>query len=326
MQEEKKSPASPTYQGGQPTIAVAIPCYNEELTIAKVINDFRRELPEAEIFVFDNNSSDNTVKIAKENGATVIYERKQGKGYAMQRMFRTVNADILVMVDGDETYFASDVHKLMAPIQSGDADMVVGNRLHQRKKGFSHSHRFGNALFRFLLNYLFSTHYRDILSGYRAMKKDFYQRVPLLAGGFEVETELTLQSLDRDYAVVEVPVNYTDRPQGSYSKISKFKDGSRIIFTIISLLRDYRPMIFFSYLGGTFIVAGILFGSVVIKEYYLTGFISRVPTAILSIALVIVGVNAIISGLILSAVSRRHKETEMIIRQVNNKNISRLND
>src|SRR3990167_4233089 len=296
MQEQENS---------QPTIAVAVPCYNEELTIAKVISDFQRELPGAKIFIFDNNSSDNTLKVAKENGARVIYEKKQGKGYVMQRMFRVMDSDILIMVDGDGTYFAEDVHKLIMPIINGDADMVVGNRLHQKDKGFSHSHRFGNAVFRFLLNHLFGTNYRDILSGYRAMKKDFYRSIPLLAGGFEVETELTLQSLDRGYSIMEVPVDYTNRPQGSYSKISKFKDGSRIILTIISLLRDYRPMIFFS--------------SVVIKEYYLTGFITRVPTSILSIALVIVGVNAIISGLILSAVGRRQKETEAIIKQINSK-------
>jgi len=308
MQEEKKF---------EPTIAIAIPCYNEESTVAKVISNFRNQLPDAGIFVFDNNSSDNTAKIAEENGARIIYEKKQGKGYAIQRMFRTMNADILIMVDGDGTYFAEDVYRLIEPIKNGGADMVVGDRLHQKKGGFSNSHRFGNAVFRSLLNYLFNTNYRDILSGYRAMKKDFYQNIPLLAGGFEVETELTLQSLDRGYSIIEIPINYTDRPQGSYSKISKFKDGSRIIFTIISLLRDYRPMIFFSYLGGAFIIAGMFFGSVVVEEYYLTGFIKRVPTAILAIALTIVGFNAIISGLILSAVSRRQKETEMIIGRAN---------
>lgn len=300
-------------------ITVAIPCFNEETTIAKVINDFRAELPEAEIIVFDNNSSDNTVAIAKENGARIMYERKQGKGYVMQKMFRSIKEDILVLVDGDGTYFAEDIHKLMNSVINGDADMAVGNRLHQRDRGFSYSHRFGNAVFRFLLNYLFRTDYKDILSGYRVMKKDFYQSLPLLAGGFEIETELTLQSLDRGYSIIEVPIKYTDRPQGSHSKISKFKDGTRIILTILSLLRDYRPMIFFGYLGSFFIVAGMLFGSIVVSEYHRTGFITRVPTAILSIALVIVGVNAIISGLILSAVSRRQKETELVIKQIDNR-------
>lgn len=297
-------------------ITVAIPCYNEEATIAKVIKDFRNQLPEAEIVVFDNNSSDKTVKIAKKNGARVLYEKKQGKGYVMQNMFNNVNADILVMIDGDDTYFAEDIHELLKPVISGDADMVVGNRLHQRERGFSYSHRFGNAMFRWLLNYLFRANYKDILSGYRIMQKDFYKSIPLLAQGFEVETELTLQSLDRGCSIVEVPIQYQDRPKGSHSKISKFRDGSRIILTIISLLRDYRPMVFFSYLGGFFMVLGVLFGSVVVNEYYHTGLIKRVPTAILSIALVIVGVNAVISGFILSAVNRRHRETEVVMRRM----------
>lgn len=302
----------------KPKITVAIPCYNEEKTIAKVINDFRRELPEAEILVFNNNSSDNTAKIAKENGANVFFERKRGKGYVMQKMFSVINTDIFILVDGDDTYFASDVHKLLEPIKSGKADMVVGNRLLQKKSGFSVSHRFGNWIFKILLNYLFNARFLDILSGYRVMSREFYKSIPLLAKGFEIETELTLQSLDRNYLIKEIPVQYKDRPEGSHSKISKFKDGYRIIFTIISLLRDYRPTVFFSYLGGIFMIAGIFFGSVIIEEYYQTGYISRVPTAILSIALVIVGVNAIISGLILGAVNRRQKETEIIIRQINN--------
>lgn len=299
------------------SVTVAIPCYNEEPTVAKVVADFRAELPNASIYVFDNNSSDNTSELAKSKGALVVYERKRGKGNVLQRVFREINSDILIVVDGDDTYSAKDVHKLLEPIFRDEADMVVGNRLAKKKRsGFSVAHRFGNAVFRFLLNYLFHTRYADILSGYRAMKREFYKNLPLLAEGFEVETELTLQSLERGCRLKEVPIEYSDRPEGSHSKISELKDGSRIILTIISLLRDYRPMIFFMYLGGIFMLAGIFFGSIVIKEYYSTGFIRRVPTAILSIALVIVSVNAIISGLILSAVNRRHRETEAIIRQI----------
>lgn len=303
----------------QMKIAVAIPCYNEETTIAKVIGDFRKELPEADILVFDNNSSDDTVKIARENGADVFFERKQGKGYVMQKMFNIVDADIFVLVDGDDTYFASDVHKLLEPIKSGKADMSVGNRLLQKKSGFSLSHRFGNWAFKLLLNYLFNAKFEDILSGYRVMSKEFYKSIPLLAKGFEIETELTLQSLDRSYLIKEIPIQYKDRPAGSHSKISKLRDGYKIIFTIISLLRDYRPTVFFSYVSIFFIIAGLFFGSIIIEEYYTTGFIRRVPTAILSITLIIIGVNALISGLILSAINRRQKETEVIIRQISNK-------
>lgn len=310
MQEEKNT---------QPKIAVAIPCYNEEATIAKVISDFRTELPEADVFVFDNNSSDQTAMIAKSAGAKVFSEKRQGKGYVMQRAFKEINADILVMVDGDDTYCAKDVNKLIEPILNDDADMAVGNRLTSKKKGFSPSHRFGNAVFRYLLNYLFHTKFRDILSGYRVMKRDFYKNLPLMATGFEIETELTLQSLERDFRIMELPIRYRSRPEGSQSKINNFKDGSRIILTIISLLRDYRPIVFFGYIGSFFVVFGIIFGAIIIDEYYKTGFISRVPTAILSITLIIIGINALISGLILSAVNRRQKETEVIIKQMNNR-------
>ncbi len=305
MQEEENK---------QPTITVAIPCRNEEMTVAKVITNFRAQLPGADIVVFNNDSSDKTEEVAKANGAKVFFEKRRGKGYVLQHMFRVISTDILVLVDGDDTYMAEDVHKLISPIKRDEADMVVGDRL-SGKRGFSVSHRFGNAVFKYMLNYLFRTRYSDILSGYRAMRKDFYKNLPLLARGFEIETELTLQSLERGYCVTEVPIEYRNRQQGSHSKISKFKDGSRIIFTIIALLRDYRPITFFAYLGGFFLIAGIFFGGIVVREYFQTGFIARVPTAILSITLIIVGVNAIISGLILSAINRRQKEMEVFIRQ-----------
>lgn len=296
-------------------ITVAIPCYNEEITIGRVISDFKKELPEAKIIVFNNNSSDRTVEIAKQNGAIIIHERKQGKGHVIKKMFQVIDSDILVLVDGDGTYFAEDVHKLINLVINNDADMAVGNRLHKRKQGISYSHRLANALFLFLLNYFFRSRFKDILSGYRVMKKDFYQGIPLLGNGFEIETELTLQSLDRNFSIMEAPVRYAERPKGSYSKI-KFSDSYKIILTIISLLRDYRPMIFFGYLGSFFIILGFFFGSIVVDEYYRTGFIGRVPTAILSITLIIIGINAIISGLILSAVGRRQKETEAIIKKL----------
>lgn len=307
MQKEKSA---------QLKIAVAVPCYNEERTIAKVISDFHAQLPEADIVVFDNDSSDNTAKVARKNGATVFFEKRRGKGCVLQRIFRVMRSDILIIVDGDDTYAAEEVHELLSPIRRDEADMVVGNRLFHGEKGFSPAHRFGNAVFRYSLNYLFRTRYTDILSGYRAMQKSFYKNLPLLSKGFEIETELTLQSLERGYRVKEVPIHYRNRPYGSHSKIRKFKDGSRIILTIISLLRDYRPMTFFAYLGSFFMIAGMFFGSIVVREYFQTGIIQRVPSAILSIALIIVGVNAVISGLILSAVNRRHREMEMIVRQI----------
>lgn len=297
-------------------VTIAVPCFNEATTIGKVVTDFRRVLPQADIVVFDNASSDETAKVAKEHGARVLYVRHRGKGRVMQRIFQDVNTDFLVIVDGDDTYNAEDVTRLLEPIFSEQADMVVGNRLsYAVRTGFSWSHRVGNIIFRLLLNLLFNTQHNDILSGYRAMNREFYQGIPLLSSGFEVETELTLQALERGCTVEEVNVAYRNRPANSYSKIREFSDGSRIIMTIISLLRDYRPMVFFSLIGSFFLILGIFFGSIIVREYLHTGFIQRVPTAILTIALVLVGVNSFISGLILSAVNRRYREMEVMMRR-----------
>lgn len=300
----------------QLSVAVALPCYNEAISIAKVIRDFRIVLPVADIIVFDNASDDSTAQIARENGARVVMVNRRGKGNVVQAIFNTLNTDILVICDGDNTYVAEDVRKLLESLKNGTADMVVGNRFnHVSRKGFSLSHRFGNVLFRGLLNNLFQTKYADILSGYRAMKREFYKNIPLLSSGFEVETELTLQALERGYDISEVAVDYRDRSADSHSKIREFRDGSKIIFTIISLLRDYRPMIFFSCIGVVFLIFGIFFGSIIILEYINTGYISRVPTAILTISLVLVGINAFMSGLILSAVNRRYREMEIIMKR-----------
>lgn len=298
------------------TLLVAVPCYNEAVTIKKVVEDFKKELPQARVVVFDNASTDQTAEIAQAAGAGVVRVIKKGKGYVMQAIFQKADADYLIIVDGDDTYAARDVHALLRPLTEGVADMVVGNRFSMAtRSGFTWSHRAGNVLFRVLLNSLFSTKHADILSGYRAMTREFYRNIPLLSQGFEVETELTLQALERGNSIQEVRVSYQDRPRNSHSKIREFRDGSRIILTIVSLLRDYRPMIFFSCIGGFFLLFGILFGSIIVIEYLHTGFIRRVPTAILTIALVLVGVNSIISGLILSAVNRRYREMEIIMKR-----------
>jgi len=299
------------------TITIAIPCFNESITIEKVIRDFRRVLPFADIIVFDNASSDRTAEIARKSGAKVTTVLRRGKGNVIQRIFRSVKTDFLVLVDGDDTYNARDVYTLFLPALDGMADMVVGDRLtrKKRRRGFSKSHQFGNVLFRNILNILFGTRYLDILSGYRVMTREFYQNVPVLSSGFEVETELTLQALERGYEIREVPVLYRDRPTNSHSKIREFRDGSQIIITIVSLLRDYRPMTFFSFVGGSFLVAGLFSGSIIVLEYLHTGMIYRVPTAILTIALVLVGVNSFISGLILSAVNRRYREMEILLKR-----------
>jgi hypothetical protein len=255
---------------------------------------------------------------AQKRGIQVISVRYRGKGNVVQQIFRRIESPYLLMVDGDDTYAAQDAVRLVAPLFEGVADMVVGNRFsHETKRGFSWSHRVGNVLFRFLLNSLFGTRYADILSGYRAMTYEFYRNIPLLSREFEVETELTLQALERGYTIEEVRVSYQDRPANSHSKIREFRDGSRIIMTIVSLLRDYRPMIFFSIIGSLFLVFGLSAGTIIVIEYIRTGAITRVPTAILTVLLVLLGINSFMSGLILSAVNRRYREMETILKRLN---------
>lgn len=297
-------------------VTVAVPCFNEEVTIGRVIEDFHSALPGAQIIVFDNASRDKTAQVAREKGARVVHVYRRGKGNVMQHIFQSVNTPFLIIVDGDDTYSAKDAPRLLQPLLQGTAEMVVGNRFsHATKHGFSWSHRIGNVVFRFLLNSLFGTRYADILSGYRAMTRDFYRNIPLLSPGFEIETELTLQALERGYSLTEIRVSYQDRPANSHSKIREFRDGSRIIVTIISLLRDYRPMIFFSVIGALFMFFGIAAGIIILVEYLHTGAITRVPTAILTVLLTLIGINSFISGLILSAVNRRYREMEVMMKR-----------
>lgn len=297
-----------------PKITIAIPCYNEELTIEKVINDFKRELPEARIIVFDNNSTDKSVELSKRAGAEVVYENRQGKGNVIKKIFSVVNSEILIMVDGDDTYFAKDVHSLLDQFEKNiNIDMVVGRRMAKKIEGMSKSHNLGNNFFRFILNSLFKTNFKDILSGYRIMTKNFYKNIPIQADGFEVETELTLQALDRKNTIIEVPIDYQSRPKGSFSKIREFSDGYKIMLTIVALFRDYRPMTFFSLVGLFFIVVGLLLGMRVVIEYIETGTVLYMPTAVLSITFIILGFNSLLAGLMVSAINRRYKELENII-------------
>lgn len=297
-----------------PSITVAIPCYNEELTITKVIRNFRNELPDSKIIVFDNNSKDKSAELARNSGAEVFFVKKRGKGNVIKDIFKKVNEDVLIMVDGDDTYLAKDVRKLMQPIINDEADMSVGNRIMGKNNGMNTGHSLGNKIFRWLLNIFFKTNFQDILSGYRVFSRDFYKNIPLLANGFEVETELTLQALEREYRIVEIPVGYQSRPEGSHSKIREFSDGSRIIFTIVSLFRDYRPMTFFSILGFFSILIGIALGSRVVLEYFETGLVLRLPTAVLSITFIILGFTSVLSGLTVSAINRRYRELENILK------------
>jgi len=295
----------------QPRIAILIPCYNEELTVGEVVRNFRAALPGSDIWVFDNNSTDRTAEIARDAGARLAYELRQGKGYVVQRMFQDIEADVFVMVDGDGTYPAGDVHKLIEPILLGNADMTVGSRLTQESKSeFRSLNRLGNYFFLRAINFIFGVRLTDILSGYRAFSRRFVKNIPLFGGGFETETELTIKALGRGYRILEIPVSLKARPEGSFSKIRILSDGFLILNTILTLFRDYKPLTFFG-LAGLFLIAlGFVPGTIVIVEFIKTGLVPRLPSAVLAVGLVLSGMLAIVVGLVLHTITRRFQELD----------------
>jgi len=291
------------------TIAVLIPCYNEEITIAEVIRQFRDQLPDAGIYVFDNNSSDSTVERAMQAGATVIHEKRQGKGYVVQSMFRKIDADIFVMVDGDGTYPPEVINTLIEPIRRGEADMVIGSRLHEgADSDFRFTNRLGNHVFRFLLNRIFRVRLTDLLSGYRVLGRRLVRGLPLFGGGFETEAEMTIKALERGFSIKEVPVNLRHRPAGSHSKIRVVQDGLVILQTILTFFRDYKPLTFFGGVGFAIIILACVPGTWVIMDYLKTGLVLRLPSAILAVGLVLMGTISMVVGLILHTISRRFQE------------------
>ena len=291
-------------------IAVLIPCYNESVTIGKVVKDFKKALPEATIYVYDNNSNDGTDEIAKKAGAVVRYEYKQGKGNVVRSMFRDIDASIYLMVDGDDTYPAKHARKMCDLILSGKADMVVGDRLSstyfvENKRKF---HNFGNRLVRFFINHLFHTKVKDVMSGYRAFTKEFVKGFPVIAKGFEIETEMTIHAVDKNYHIVEIPIDYKDRPEGSISKLNTFKDGFKVILEIASLYRDYKPKRFFFLISFIFLVLSLLFGIPVVVEYYKTGLVPRFPTLIVACIFLIIALLLWITGVILHVIVKKNKQ------------------
>ena len=304
-------------------IAVLIPCFNEEKTIAKVIQDFRKELPEAEIYVYDNNSTDNTRQIALDNGAIVRKERKQGKANVVRSMFRAIDSDIYIMIDGDDSYPVSAVKKLIEPVLLEEADIVCGDRLTNgtyRKENNRGFHEFGNNLVRILINKMFKADLRDILTGYRVFSKRFVKNYNVLYSGFELETEMTVHALNNKYNLVEVPVEFRGRPSGSYSKIKTFSDGRKLIITIFNLYRHYKPLVFFGYTGILLCIVALAFGIPVIREYFVYRYVYKIPSAILASTLMMLSIFAFSIGLILDTISiMDRKNNELRILNSNDK-------
>lgn len=290
-------------------VGVVIPCKNEEASIAKVVSDFRRALPDARIVVVDNASTDATSQRAAEAGAIVTAETRRGKGFALVRGFRMVrDCEFVVMVDGDDTYPAEDVGKLIDALRAG-ADMAIGTRLNSfDDQAYRAGHNFGNRLFIGLVRVLFGAKTEDLFSGYRAFSQRFLDHSPLIAQGFEIETELSLQALSGGYVVTEVPVHYRKRGEGSVSKLNTFRDGYRILVALLAFFRDYRPLTCFGIIAAIFFLLSGLAGSVVVAEYLRTGQVLRMPTAVLSVGLAMLGSISFIGGLLLSSVSRRAQE------------------
>lgn len=293
-------------------IAVLIPCYNEEKTIKKVALSFQKELPNAQIYIYNNNSTDKTLKIANSIPNVIVRnEYKQGKGNVVRKMFQEIDADIYVMVDGDNTYPTKAVHKLIEPIINKEADMVVGDRLSNGTYKYENKRKFhflGNQLVKNIINILFKSKLNDIMSGYRVFNKKLVKSVPILSEGFELETELTLSCLDKRYIIKEIPINYKDRPKGSVSKLNTFKDGFKVLKTIFKIYKNYKPFRFFCLLSLFFLILGLTVGIPVIIEFIKTSYITKIPSSILATGLILMSCISFQSGLILDTIVKNNKE------------------
>ena len=292
------------------TIAVLIPCYNESQTIAKVVKDYREALPEAVIYVYDNNSTDHTDEAAREAGAIVRYEYRQGKGNVIRSMFRDIDAECYLMIDGDDTYPAENARSMVNHILSGRADMVIGDRLSstyftENKRPF---HNTGNRLVRGLINTIFTSDMKDIMTGYRAFNYEFVKSFPILSKGFEIETEMSIHALDKNFKLLEVPVTYRDRPAGSVSKLNTYKDGFRVLKTIARLFRDYKPFAFFGWLGLLCFIIATIFFVPVLQAYFSTGLVAKFPTLIVCSGIYVVSFLLWMSGLILDVIAKKHRQ------------------
>jgi len=291
---------------------VLVPCYNEEVAIAKVVKDFRAALPTATIFVFDNNSTDNTAAAARAAGAEVYEEKRQGKGYVVRRMFTDVEADIYVLVDGDATYDAPRAAAMIERLLDHRLDMVVANRVDQEEAAYRAGHRTGNWLLTSFVAAVFGSTFNDMLSGYRVFSRRFVKSFPVLAGGFEIETELTIHALELGMAIAEIDTPYYARPKGSASKLNTWSDGFRILFTIFKLYRVEWPLRFFGAIGLMLAIMSVGFAVPVVTTYLETGLVPRLPTAVLATGLMILGSLSVAIGLVLDTVTRGRREMKLL--------------
>lgn len=300
-------------------IAVLIPCYNEAKTIEKVVKDYKKALPEADIYVYDNNSTDGTDEIARKAGAIVKYERKQGKGNVIRTMFREIEADCYLMIDGDDTYPAESAREMCDYVLNENVDMVIGDRLSstyftENKRAF---HNFGNRIVRWSINTIFRSKINDIMTGYRAFSYEFVKSYPVLSKGFEIETEMTIHAIDKNFTLKEIPVQYRDRPEGSVSKLNTYKDGVKVIKTIATLFKEYKPGLFFNIISLlVFIIAAILAVPVFI-EYMNTGLVPRFPTLIVAGLLVVISLLLTTTSIILQVIVKKNKQIfEILCNQI----------
>lgn len=300
-------------------IAILIPCYNEAQTIKKVVEDYKKALPEADIYVYDNNSTDGTDEIAKMAGAIVKYEYKQGKGNVIRSMFRDIEADVYLIIDGDNTYPSENACEMCELILEGKADMVIGDRLSgtyfkENKRKF---HNIGNKMVRNIINRMFNNNIKDIMTGYRAFSYDFVKGFPILSKGFEIEVEMTIHAVDKNFKIMEIPVKYRDREEGSFSKLNTYKDGMKVFSTIFMLFKEYKPSAFFNFFAAIVLLLATILGIPIIIEFMQTGLVPRFPTLIVSCIFLIIALLLFITGIILQVIVKKHKQLyELMMNQI----------
>lgn len=293
-------------------VAVLVPCYNEAVAIGRVVDDFRAALPDADIFVFDNNSSDETAAIARSHGASVHHVGLQGKGHVVRRQFADIEADVYLMVDGDDTYHAASAPALVRCLLDGHHDMVVGVRQAQATAAYRSGHAWGNRMLTGFLSWLFGRNCRDILTGYRAFSRRFVKSFPVLSAGFDIETELTVHALEMKMSVGEVETPYKERPEGSFSKLSTYRDGFRILRTMLRLFSAERPLVFFGGIGVALMIVSTLLAIPLFSDYLRTGLVPRLPTAVLATGIMLSALLGITVGLVLDTVTRGRREMKML--------------